>query len=389
LSDKIVSTKRWISGCREEAADAGVNLLPFTLDWAAQSAGRSFSPGAPPPPPSRPSGGIAVRKIQAGTLTSVADYRVVEADVPGCAPSEALVKVAACGVGYVDALEALGRYQVKPALPHTPGNEVAGWITAIGDDVAGLQVGDRVMTSVKGGFAEYVTAPAASVHVLPPNMGFGAAAGFRINYVTALHGLQDRAALAAGSTVLVLGAAGGLGSAGVQVAKALGAKVIAVASSPEKRAFCRELGADEALDTEPDGWRERLKAAGGGRGPDVVFDPVCGPLFEPAFRSLVWGGRHLVLGFAGGPIPALRANLPLMKGAALIGVDFRQFLEFEAERETAHLQQLLRWVAEGRLTPPAGRSFGFEEFADALSFALSGQGHGKTVLNVAGDDPPG
>jgi NADPH2:quinone reductase len=325
-----------------------------------------------------------VRKIQADTLASIADYRVVEADVPECGPMDVIVKVAACGIGYVDALEALGRYQVKPPLPNTPGNEVAGWIAAVGEDVAGLTVGDRVMTSVKGGFAEYIASPASAAHVIPAVMGFGEAAGFRINYVTALHALQDRAALAAGATVVVFGAAGGLGSAGVQVAKLLGAKVITVASSAEKRAFCRELGADEVLDTAPEGWRERLKAAGGGRAPDVIFDPVCGPLFEPAFRSLGWGGRHLVLGFAGGPIPALRANLPLMKGAALVGVDFRQFLEFEAEREAAHVEQLLRWVGEGRLAPPVGRSFAFEAFADALTFALSGQGHGKTVLDVAG-----
>jgi NADPH2:quinone reductase len=158
--------------------------------------------------------------------------------------------------------------------------------------------------------------------------------------------------------------------------------VVGAASSEAKRAFCRELGCDEVLDTVADGWRDRLRAACGGRGPDVVFDPVCGPLFELAFRSLGWRGRHLVLGFVGGPIPALPANLPLMKGAALVGVDVRQFLMFEADRAAAHLETLLGWVGEGRLSPPVGRRFPLEAFADALTFALSGQGLGKVVVSM-------
>ena len=161
-------------------------------------------------------------------------------------------------------------------------------------------------------------------------MSLAQAAGFRINYITALHGLRDRAGLRAGERLLVLGAAGGVGMAAVQVGKRLGATVIAAASSEEKHAFALAHGADVAIDTEVDGWRDRLsrQAECGGAGPDIVFDPVCGPLFEPAFRSLGWGGRHLVVGFAGGPIPALPSNLPLMKGAALVGVDVRQFQIF-------------------------------------------------------------
>ncbi|HWA59899.1 MAG TPA: NADPH:quinone oxidoreductase family protein [Caulobacteraceae bacterium] len=323
-----------------------------------------------------------MRKVEARTLESIADYALVEAEVPQPGPGEVLVEVAACGVGYVDALVALGRYQVKPPLPHTPGQEAGGRVAALGPDVAGLAVGDRVMASVRGGFAEFALAPAAAVRKIPDRMSFAQAAGFNINYVTALHGLADRAALQAGETVVVLGAAGGLGAAGVQVATRLGARVVACASTEEKRAFCRELGADETLDTTPEGWRDRLKAACGGRGPDVVFDPVCGPLFEPAFRSLGWRGRHLVLGFVGGPIPALPANLTLMKGAALVGVDVRQFLLFEPALARAHLDRLLAWVAEGELSPPVGRTFPLEAFAEALEFALTGQGTGKTVLAV-------
>ena len=288
--------------------------------------------------------------------------------------------MAACGVGYADVLVALVRYQVKPPLPHTPGQEAAGRIAAVGPDVTGLAVGERVMAGVRGGFAEYALAPAAGVRKIPERMSFEAACGFHVNYVTALHGLADRGRVEPGETVVVLGAAGGVGAAGLQVAKLLGARVVAAASSEEKRAFCRALGADEVLDTEPEGWRERLKAACGGGAPDVVFDPVCGPLFEPAFRSLGWRGRHLVLGFVGGPIPSLRANLPLMKGAALVGVDVRQFMLFEAALAWAHAERLLGWVAEGALTPPVGRTFRLEDYAAALAFGLTGQGLGKTVI---------
>lgn len=321
--------------------------------------------------------------VQAATLDSIADYRLQSGETPRPGPGEVLVRVAACGVGYVDALVALGRYQVKPPLPHTPGKEAGGWVEAIGEGVDALAPGDRVMASVRGGFAEFAIAPAVETVKIPSRMSFAQAAGFRVNYLTALHGLRDRAALAAGERLLVLGAAGGVGMAAIQVGKAMGAEIIAAASSEEKRAFALDQGADHALDTAPEGWRDRLKAACGGKGPDVVFDPVCGPLFELAFRSLVWRGRHLVVGFVGGPIPALPANLTLMKGAALSGVDVRQFVLFEAARAQAHVAELLSWVADGRLVPAVGRTFALAEFSQALEFALTGSGLGKTVLEIA------
>lgn len=321
--------------------------------------------------------------VQAGKLNSIADYRLVDGPVPAPGPGEVLVKVAACGVGYVDSLVALGRYQVKPTLPHTPGQEASGVVDAVGPRVAGLSAGDRVMANVRGGFAEYAIAPAATAIRIPDRMSFAQAAGFRINYLTALHGLRDRARLAEGERLLVLGAAGGVGVAAIQVARILGAEIVAAASSEAKRAFALAQGAHRTLDTDPEGWRDRLKAACADRGPDVVFDPVCGPLFEPAFRSLVWNGRHLVVGFVGGPIPALKSNLPLMKGAALVGVDVRQFQLFEKDKTEAHIAELLSCVAEGRLAPPIGRSFRLEEFASALEFALSGKGQGKTVIEIA------
>jgi NADPH:quinone reductase len=324
-----------------------------------------------------------VKAIQANDLASIDSYTAVELPLPVPRPGQVRLKIAACGVGYVDALVALGRYQVKPSLPHVPGGEVAGWIDELGAGVTGFAVGMRVLAQVQGGFAEYALAPAESLHRLPDRMSLAQASGFRINYVTALHALRDRAQVRPGETLLVIGAAGGTGLAAVQVGKRLGARVIAVASTAEKRAIAAQSGADATLDHEPDGWRDRLKDIAP-TGIDVVFDPVCGPLLQPAFRSLKWGGRYLVIGFASGGIPALPVNLPLLKGASLVGVDYRQFAAVHQAKEARQeLDELLGWVGNGHLDPPVGRVFPFGQARDALTFALSGAGVGKTVLEVA------
>ncbi len=324
--------------------------------------------------------------VQAHSLDSIADYAMREVDKPAPGPGQVLVDVVACGVGYVDSLVSLGKYQVKPPLPHIPGMEVGGRIAALGDGVSGIAVGDRVMASVRGGFAQFALTGAAEVWKIPDRMSFAQASGLRINYLTALHGLRDRAAIRPGERLLVLGAAGGVGLAAVQVGRVLGAQVIACASTEDKRAYASAHGAQATIDSNPEGWRDRLKALCDGKGPDVVFDPVCGPLFELAFRSLSWRGRQLVVGFAGGPIPALRANLTLMKGAGLLGVDVRQFLLFEAELARAELTELLGWVGDGRLDPPVGREFAFDDYRDALEYALTGKGLGRTVLRVGDGD---
>jgi NADPH2:quinone reductase len=325
-----------------------------------------------------------MKAIAANRIESLAAYAQVDLPVPAPRAGQVRIRVAAVGVGYVDSLIALGRYQVKPPTPHVPGGEIAGVVDALGEGVRSLRVGDRVLAMGQRGFAEFALAPAAMTTPLADSLSFEDAAALPLNHLTALHGLVDRGALKAGETVLVLGAAGGVGVAAVQIAKAMGARVIAVASTPEKRDFALRHGAEQALDTEPEGWRDRLKAALGETPLNLVFDPVCGPLFEPAFRSLGWNGRHLVVGFVGGPIPALKANLTLMKGAALIGVDVRQFTLFEADRAAGHLRTLTGWAGEGRFAAPIGRRFDWADFGEALTWALSGEGVGKTVLRLDG-----
>ena len=324
-----------------------------------------------------------MKAIAASKIDSISDYAEVEVPMPEPGPGQVRIRVAAVGIGYVDALVALGRYQVKPPLPHIPGSEVAGTVDSVGDGVETPRIGDRVMVMTAHGFAQYTLAPAAACRRLPGNASFAQGAAFPLNYLTALHGLADRGAIKPGETLLVFGAAGGVGTAAVQIGKALGARVIAVASTPEKRAFALAQGADTVLDTDVDGWRDRLKQALGGARLDVIFDPVCGPLFEPAFRSLGWGGRHLVVGFVGGPIPALPSNLTLMKGAGLIGVDVRQFQLFAPGQTAAHLDTLTGWLADGRVTPPVGKVFAWADHGPALEAAFGGQSIGKTILAVA------
>lgn len=323
-----------------------------------------------------------MKAIQTADLSSIDNYSLADLPVPQPGEGEVRIKVAACGVGFVDSLVALGRYQVKPPLPHVPGGEIGGVVDALGPGVTRFAPGERVLAQVRGGFAEYAIASERAVSRIPDRMSMNQAAGFRVNYGTALHGLRDRAALKAGETLVVIGAAGGVGLAAVQVGRLLGATVIGVASTEEKRRFVKEAGAAVTLDRTAEGWRERLKAVAP-QGIDVVFDPVSGPLLQPAFRSLGWGGRYLIVGFAGGDIPALPVNLPLLKGAALVGVDYRQFgAVFEAEAAASELEELLAWVAKGELDVPVGRTFPFGQYRSALEYALSGDGTGKTILVV-------
>ena len=318
------------------------------------------------------------------TLGGPDNYQLVEVERPVPGPKDVQIQVHVSGLGYVDALVAQGLYQVKPDVPYCPGLEFSGVVTEVGVEVSGFSVGDKVVASgFGGGLAEYAVVPAPMVVKLPDAFDMQVAAGFIVNYVTAWHALEDRGALQAGETVLVLGAAGGTGIAAIQVGKMLGAHIIAGASSEEKRAYALENGADAAIDyTDPD-WRKHLKALNQGKGVDVVFDPVGADLLEPAFRSLAWRGRYLVIGFAGGEIPALPVNLALLKGSALIGVDYRQFGSvYEPEASLAVRDQLFEAVLGDKLVPPVGATFALNEFNAALTLAAARDGFGKTLVQI-------
>lgn len=320
--------------------------------------------------------------VQTEALGPFENYKLIEAPDLTPRPGEVIIKVAAVSLGYADGLMAAGLYQVKPPVPYTPATDLAGTVVAVGDGVDAGLMGARVMGQGFHALAEMARLQARTLSRLPAGVTFEGASVLPTNYATALHALKDRGNLQPGERLLVLGAAGGVGSAAVDLGVLMGAEVIACASSEEKRQFALARGAKAVIDTELEGWRDRLKAAADGKGPDVIYDPVSGPLFEPAFRSIAWKGRHLVIGFVGGPIPALPANLPLLKGAALVGVDIRQFGIFEPALARANLDQLLAWQAEGRLAPAVGKVFALEDFAAALEHAMSGQGTGKTVVKI-------
>jgi NADPH2:quinone reductase len=295
-------------------------------------------------------------------------------------PGQVRVRVAAASLNFPDLLVVEGKYQFKPELPFVPGSEFAGEVEAVGADVTHLKPGDRVACAGHGGFGTHALVEARQTVLLPPGMDLQDAAAFFFTYGTSLHALQDRGALKAGETVLVLGAAGGVGSAAVQIAKAAGARVIAAASSPEKLAFCRRLGADEAFDYTREDLRAALKSLTGGRGPDVVYDPVGGAAAEPAFRSIAWRGRYLVVGFAGGAIPALPWNLALLKGAAIVGVFWGDFLKREPQAAAADNRQLLEWYAAGRVKPAIDVVLPMSRLHEAYARMGSRQVMGKVVM---------
>ncbi len=294
---------------------------------------------------------------------------------------ELRIEVKAAGISFVDLLLAQGKYQVKPPLPYVPGTEFAGVVAEVGKGVDTFSVGDRVLSgALAGGYGESCVVPASVTHKMPPGMAFDHGAVFRVSYSTAYYALVQRAALQAGETILVLGAAGAVGTACVQVAKALDARVIASASTEGKRALAVQCGADHAIETGADDWRQQIKDLTGGKGVDVVFDPVGGDLTELAFRSLAWKGRHLVIGFAQGAIPALPVNLALLKGAALVGVDIRQFGLYEADQYDRNMEALFDLYAVGKVTPPIVASYALADFKPAMRAVMDGTAVGRVVL---------
>ncbi|MCD2513690.1 NADPH:quinone oxidoreductase family protein [Comamonas endophytica] len=315
------------------------------------------------------------------TPTGVDALQWTELPTPEPGAGEVLVEIKAASLNFPDLLIVQGKYQIKPPLPFVPGSEFAGVVRAVGAGVRQLQVGQHVAClSGTGGFGTHVIAPAAACVPLPADFPLVDAAAFIMTYATSHHALIDRAQLAAGETVLVLGAAGGVGTAAIQIAKAAGARVIAAASSDEKCALCASLGADATINYGAADLREALKAATGGKGPDVVYDPVGGALAEPAFRSIAWRGRYLVVGFAAGPIPALPWNLALLKGASLVGVFWGDFARREPQANAAMMATLLEWYRQGKIKPVIDCTMELSQLPTAYARMGSRAVMGKLVL---------
>lgn len=302
----------------------------------------------------------------------------VASPVPG--PGEVMVEVHAAGVNFPDTLIIQRKYQVQPDLPFSPGGEVAGRVKAVGPGVSGWGVGDRVVGSATfGGYAQEAVIAAERVVPMPDGMDYPEAAAFVLAYGTSLHALKDRGRLTAGETLLVLGAGGGVGIAAVEIGKAMGARVIAAASDADKLQLCAAHGADTTINYATEDLRERLKVLAPD-GVDVVFDPIGGERSETAFRCIAWEGRHLVVGFAAGEVPRLALNLPLLKGASIVGVYWGNFLRRDPETTRAHMRDLFALHASGAVRPPVTRTYRMEEAGQALRDVMERRVKGKVVI---------
>ena len=294
---------------------------------------------------------------------------------------QVLIRIEAASLNFPDLLIVQNKYQMKPDLPFVPGSEYAGVIEAVGEGVTDLKVGQSVAClSGTGGFGTHTLAPAKLCMPLPPGFPAVDAAAFIMIYATSHHALIDRAALKAGETVFILGAAGGVGTAAIQIAKAAGARVIAAASTDEKCALCKSLGADETINYTTQNMREVLKTLTHGKGPDVIYDPVGGDFAEPAFRSIAWRGRYLVVGFASGPIPALPFNLALLKGASIVGVFWGDFARREPQANAAMMAELAQWYAQGKVKPVIDRTMPMKDLKAAYDHMGSRGVMGKLVM---------
>jgi len=304
-----------------------------------------------------------------------------ELPTPTPGASEVLVEIHAASLNFPDLLIVQNKYQMKPALPFVPGSEYAGVVRAIGADVTHLKLGQPVAClSGTGGFATHTLAPAALCMPLPTGFPMVDAAAFIMIYATSHHALVDRAQLKAGETVLILGAAGGVGTSAIQIAKACGARVIAAASTDEKCALCTSIGADATINYSSGNLREAVKTLTAGKGPDVIYDPVGGDYSEQAFRSIGWRGRYLVVGFAAGPSPSLPLNLALLKGASIVGVFWGDFAKREPKANAAMMAELAQWYGQGKIKPVIDRTMPMTELKAAFAHMGSRGVKGKLVM---------
>ncbi|MDI6028534.1 NADPH:quinone oxidoreductase family protein [Corticibacterium sp. UT-5YL-CI-8] len=312
-----------------------------------------------------------------------ANLRLEEVTPPTVGPDQVLIRVEACGLNFFDGLMVEGKYQTKPDLPFTPGSEVAGVVSQVGSNVSTIRPGMRVLAfNGTGGYAEEAVSLADRVCPIPDSMSFVEAAGFLITYATSHHALKDRASLRAGETLLVLGAAGGVGLTAIEIGKQLGANVIAAASTDEKLDLCRAHGADETINYARMDLRQRLKDLTGGRGVDVTYDPVGASMTEAAVRSLAPNGRLLVIGFAAGEIPKIPLNLLLLKQSSLIGVFWGAFARAAPKHHAANMAELFTWFEQGRLNPHISGEFPLERFSEALDVVMERAAKGKVVLTM-------
>jgi NADPH2:quinone reductase len=302
---------------------------------------------------------------------------------PVAGSGEVVIAMVAASLNFPDLLVIAGLYQFKPEPPFVPGAEGAGIVSAVGPDVTHVKVGQRVMAvGVQGAFADKWVVDAASVIPMPDDMDFPTAASLTLAFGTSYHALKQRAELQRGETLLVLGAAGGVGSAAVEIGKAMGATVIAAASTDEKLEFCKELGADLTINYATEDLKARVKELTDGRGPDVVYDPVGGELSERAFRSIAWKGRHLVIGFAAGDIPKIPLNLPLLKGASIVGVFWGSFTSREPTQNIRNGAELFQMLSDGTLKPRVTNLFALEDYESAFDLMDSRRATGKVVLQI-------
>ncbi|MFZ6749723.1 NADPH:quinone oxidoreductase family protein [Undibacterium sp. Ren11W] len=299
--------------------------------------------------------------------------------IPG--PGQIAIDVKAAGVNFPDVLIIQNKYQFKPELPFTPGSELSGVVRAVGAGVSNAKTGDRVIAFVgHGAFAQQVVVPAQAIMPMPAEMDFDTAAAITLTYGTSHHAVLDRAQLKAGETMLVLGAAGGVGLAAIEIGKAIGARVIAAASTVEKLAICKAHGADVCINYSSEDLREAIKLATDGKGPDVIYDPVGGIYTEPAFRSIGWRGRYLVVGFANGEIPKLPLNLTLLKGASLMGVFWGEFVKREPLKNLAAMRELLGWLKQGKIKPHISGKYALADTAQALNNLAARKVTGKVII---------
>jgi NADPH:quinone reductase len=307
--------------------------------------------------------------------------KVEEVPSPRPGRDQVVVEVKASSLNFPDALLVQGLYQVKPPLPFSPGMELAGIVKEVGSAVAGVAVGDRVLAfPARGGFAQLCLVSADRVSPLPSEMDFETGSALIVTYCTSLHALKDRGQLQPGETLLVLGAAGGVGTSAIEVGKAMGAKVIAAASSEEKLAFCRTLGADETINYEEPDLRQRILDLTAGRGADVVYDPVGGAYTEAALRATAWGGRLLVIGFTSGAIPQVKLNLALLKERSLIGVYWGDWAQQNPDGQRRNVEQLGAWFAEGKIKPAVSERISLAEVPAAMMRLLQRKVKGKIVV---------